>query len=183
MFAIHARTVGALIAAVAAICLAGCATAPNPGSPGASPNQTTPAWITPAGCWLPGSTLTTCGDMVTVDGNPPTGPAIDMTGTYDMSSPGLTADGLTMLVLHVNDPCPSQSFNVPVRADGNQWVPDATQMSGPALGCFSSTGGPDVSWVRDMFSSPMAANWIDANTLRISSADTSQLLYVDFKWA
>lgn len=164
--------------------LVGCGATQGLGTGGTPdlPDSSSPGWITPTACWLPGFGLASCGTLVSVDGQMPDGQAVDMTGAYYLSSPGLGNDGLINLWLDRNDSCKAQSFFVAVQIDGNELFPDTSQMSGPLIACVPSDG-VDYSWFLDMFTNPMRITLIDSQTVRITSADAGNPAHVDFQWA
>ena len=137
---------------------------------------------------MPGSGLSTCGDLISTDGQPPDWSLVDTSGDYRLRSDGLTDDGLTQLVAVRTPAC--GSFSVPVRVDNNEWYPDVSRMFGPAIGCLIvsptnsfSPPGPDSSWIMDLFASPMLVTMPDSETVRVAAADPATDVYLDFRWA
>jgi len=204
MIAHRFRSVAALLGAVVAgaVTLTGCGAAlgvtpagggspqsswtasPPPTNPSADPWTPFPA---SAGCWLPDSGMAPCGELVSVDGRPPGdqppgGQVLDMRGVYRLSAPYVSSDGQVMLFADTDGPCVASAFSVPVRIDGNMLYPDASQMSGPAIGCAYATG-PDYGWVSmSLFANPLRVAQTDNGTIRLGSADGDDGGYVDVAW-
>ena len=183
------KVIGAVLA-TAAVVMTGCGTgATNPAGSGASGSDD----VRPVpGCWVPGSGLAACGDLLSVSGLGPDGVIVDLTRVYRLSAPNLTDDGLIQLAFGPNasGDCAAVEFSVPVRVQGNDWLPDDSRVFTPLVGCPvtspahpTGTPRPDDGWIRAMFIAPMLVTLPDAETVRVGSADAGNPVYVDFRWA
>jgi len=144
---------------------------------GCAAKALSPSTSTITGCWLPGSGMTACGDLISVDGQSPGGSfVIDLSGELRVSSQGLISDK-QLLVGFTFDNC--EHLSVPMWVEETKLIPDQHYMDDSGMVCTPIS--PNLDWLYDFVQNPFTAQIMDDNSVRFSSTSTDA--FINLAWA
>ncbi|WP_028707730.1 hypothetical protein [Propionicicella superfundia] len=167
-----------ILALIAAVVLAGCSSGALT-SPDAS-GEDSPWWSAspsrPAGCWLPGSELVSCGRLVSVAGQGPDGSTVPLPGVVRLSSSTFSAAGDWLELVTEIGPC--HISTTPYRISDGQWIPDLTRRTVATIGC--ATGADDTpEWVRALFDDEFHVATTDSGRVELASGPSE---WIELEW-